>query len=279
MYDSIIKNTKKEGLTRVISFTSGKGGVGKSNSLINIGLALVNQGRRVLILDADLGLANVDILLGLTPKYTLEDLLFHEKTINEIIIDAPNGLSIIPAGSGVKALINLTSEQKSLLMSEVERIAQKYDYLLIDTGAGIGEDVLFFNSVAMEVVCVITDEPTSLTDTYSLIKVLSQKGEKEFSILVNNVQSENDAKKAYKKLFLAVERFLKVRLKFIGFIPRDSAVNESIESQKAFVEKFPCSNAGRQVVSLARKIDDDFFDFRVKGGMQFFFKELLEQRI
>ncbi len=279
MYDSIIKQTKKEGLTRVISFTSGKGGVGKSNSLINIGLALVNQGRRVLILDADLGLANVDILLGLTPKYTLEDLLFNEKTIDEIIINASNGLSIIPAGSGASSLLNLSSYQKSLLMSEVERIAKDYDYLLIDTGAGIGQDVLFFNSVAMEVICVITDEPTSLTDTYSLIKILSQKGEKEFSILVNNVQSEKDANKAYRKLFLAVEKFLKVKLKFIGFIQNDSVVNESIESQKAFVEKFPSSKAGRQVVSLAKKIDDDFFDFRVKGGMQFFFKELLEQRV
>ena len=276
-YKNLLNEQKNLGLTRVISFTSGKGGVGKTNSLINIGLALVNEGRRVLILDADLGLANVDILLGLTPKYTLEDLLYNQKNIEDIIIESENGLSVIPAGSGVLSLLNLDVNKKTFLISEVERIAKDYDYLLIDTGAGISDDVLFFNTVAMEVVCVINSEPTSLTDTYSLIKVLSQRGEKEFSILVNNVKNENEAKKAYKKLFMAVEKFLRVKLKYIGYIPNDPIVNEAILEQKAFVDMFPSSEISRKVVSLTKNLDSDFFDFRVKGGIQFFFKELLEQ--
>lgn len=276
-YNNLLNEQRNLGLTRVISFTSGKGGVGKTSSLINIGLSLVNEGRRVLILDADLGLANVDILLGLTPKYTLEDVIYNGKSIEDIILESENGLSVIPAGSGVLSLLNLDAHKKALLMSEVERIAKDYDYLLIDTGAGINDDVLFFNTVAMEVVCVITGEPTSLTDTYSLIKVLSQKGEKEFSILVNNVQSEVEAKSAYKKLFMVVEKFLRVKLKYIGFIPNDKIVQEAIREQKAFVDMFPTSQVSRKVVSLTKNMDADFFDFRVKGGMQFFFKELLEQ--
>lgn len=275
MYDNLLNSKNNLGLTRVISFTSGKGGVGKSTSLINIGLSLVNEGRRVLILDADLGLANVDVLLGLTPKYTLEDAIFNKRNIEDIIVDAPCGLSVIPAGSGILSLLNLNSSQKTYLMSEVERVSKKYDYLLIDTGAGIGEDVLFFNNISMEVVCVITDEPTSLTDTYSLIKVLAQKGEKEFSILVNNVESEEIAKNAYRKLFMAVEKFLRVKLKYLGFIPKDDVVNESILAQKAFVDSFPSSKASIKTNNIAKKIDEDFFDYRVKGGMQFFFKELL----
>lgn len=276
-YEKLLNEQKNIGLTRVISFTSGKGGVGKTNSLINIGLALVNEGRRVLILDADLGLANVDILLGLTPKYTLEDLLYNQKNIEDIIIESENGLSVIPAGSGVLSLLNLDANKKSLIISEVERIAKDYDYLLIDTGAGISDDVLFFNTVAMEVVCVINSEPTSLTDTYSLIKVLSQRGEKDFSILVNNVKNETEAKNAYKKLFMAVEKFLRVKLKYVGFIPSDPIVNEAILEQKAFVDMYPSSEVSRKVVSLTKNMDSDFFDFRVKGGIQFFFKELLEQ--
>ena len=276
-YEKLLNEQKNIGLTRVISFTSGKGGVGKTNSLINIGLALVNEGRRVLILDADLGLANVDILLGLTPKYTLEDLLYNQKNIEDIIVESENGLSVIPAGSGVLSLLNLDANKKSLIISEVERIAKDYDYLLIDTGAGISDDVLFFNTVAMEVVCVINSEPTSLTDTYSLIKVLSQRGEKDFSILVNNVKNETEAKNAYKKLFMAVEKFLRVKLKYVGFIPSDPIVNEAILEQKAFVDMYPSSEVSRKVVSLAKNMDADFFDFRVKGGIQFFFKELLEQ--
>ncbi|MGI6680817.1 MAG: MinD/ParA family protein [Bdellovibrionota bacterium] len=275
-YDNLTNTQNNIGLTRVISFTSGKGGVGKSTSLINIGVSLVNEGRRVLVLDADLGLANIDILLGLTPKYTLEDLLFNEKSIEDIILESPCGLSVIPAGSGVLKLLNLSVMQKSLLMSEVERIAKNYDYLLIDTGAGINDDVLFFNAASMEVICVITKEPTSLTDTYSLIKVLLQKGEKEFSILVNNVSSELEAKNTYKKLFMAVEKFLRVRLKYIGYIPSDEKASEAILKQKAYVEMFPSSEISRKVVSLTKNLDSEFFDFRVKGGMQFFFEQLLE---
>ena len=259
-YEKLLNEQKNIGLTRVISFTSGKGGVGKTNSLINIGLALVNEGRRVLILDADLGLANVDILLGLTPKYTLEDLLYNQKNIEDIIVESENGLSVIPAGSGVLSLLNLDANKKSLIISEVERIAKDYDYLLIDTGAGISDDVLFFNTVAMEVVCVINSEPTSLTDTYSLIKVLSQRGEKDFSILVNNVKNETEAKNAYKKLFMAVEKFLRVKLKYVGFIPSDPIVNEAILEQKAFVDMYPSSEVSRKVVSLTKNMDSDFFD-------------------
>ena len=151
-------------VTRVISFTSGKGGVGKTHTVVNTAVTLAAQGFSVLILDADLGLANVDVLAGVTPKGTLHDVLKGRCALDDILVEGPGGIVIIPAASGVEEIQALGNAEKMVLMSEVERIAHHYDFLLIDTPAGIGSDVMYFNSAAGEVVCVITGEPTSLTD-------------------------------------------------------------------------------------------------------------------
>jgi flagellar biosynthesis protein FlhG len=263
-------------VTRVMSFTSGKGGVGKTHSVVNIGLALAREGRSVLVLDADLGLANIHVMLGLQPRYTLSDLFSGQRSLDEIIVNGPDGLAFIPAASGVESMCHLSPEQRLMLTEAVEEVAARFDYLLIDTQAGIGADVLHFNSAASEIVCIINAEPTSLTDAYALIKVLAQNyGEKDFSIVANNVADGAEGNRAFARLAKSVERFLHVRLKYLGYVPRDGAVNDSIRSQRALLEVFPSSAAGLALAGLARRIDAEFYDHRVKGGMQFFFEQLL----
>jgi flagellar biosynthesis protein FlhG len=266
-----------QAVTRVISITSGKGGVGKTHTVTNLGISLASQGYTVLVLDADLGLANVDVLLNLKPKGTLHDVLKGSVRLDDILLEGPGGISIIPAASGVEELHELRSEEKLLLLEEIERIASRFDYLLIDTPAGIGSDVMYFNSAAAEVVCVINGEPTSLTDTYALMKVLSTTyGEKNFSVVVNNVADENEATAAFKKLTRAVERFLKVKVRYLGWIPVDGMVRECVMQQQAISAEFPSSKAALAIAGIARSVADQKPEVTVKGGMQFFFRQLLE---
>lgn len=264
-------------VTRVISFTSGKGGVGKTTTVLNTATALAAMGRSVLVLDADLGLANVDVMLGVQPKYTLHDVLEGKRSMADIIIDVPAGISIIPASSGVERMCQLSHADRLALIQSVEEVALEYDYLFVDTQAGIGPDVIHFNTASNEIVCVITAEPTSLTDAYALIKILSRNyGERRFSIIANNVVSEQRGEMAFKKLQGAVDRFLHVQLDYLGAVPSDSVVPEAIIGQRPFVSEYPSSVATRAISLIAKRIDREFVEMRVKGGIQFFFKQLLE---
>jgi flagellar biosynthesis protein FlhG len=265
------------GVTRVMSFTSGKGGVGKTNSVVNFAVALGRLGRKVLILDADLGLANIDVLLGIKAQYTLYDVLEGSKLLEEIILDGPDNVSIIPSVSGVQSICSLSGHQRLALIQAIEGAAYDFDYLLIDTQAGIGSEVMYFNSASSEVVCVINAEPTSLTDAYALIKVLSREyGEKSITVLANNVTDEAAGRGAFNRLCRSAQRFLQVELKYLGCVPTDPAVRAAVTEQRALLEVFPSSPAALAFGSLARSLDQDFHELRVKGGMQFFFKQLLE---
>jgi len=271
------EGARMNGVARVISVTSGKGGVGKTTTAVNLAVCLARQGKNVLLLDADLGLANVDVMLGIAPRYTMHDLFEGRRTLSEILISGPEGISIIPAASGVEGICNLDAAKRLLLMQSIEEIAERYDYLLIDTPAGIGSDVLYFTSASAEIVVVINDEPTSLTDAYALIKVLSQNyGERSFSVLINEAQSVTAGQTTFNKLHRVVERFLHVELRNLGSIPDDSGAAEAVRNQRALVEYFPSSPAALAFAALARKLDSDFYSLRIKGGMQFFFKQLLE---
>ncbi len=266
-----------QGVTRVVSFTSGKGGVGKTHTVVNTAISLASQGYSVLVLDADLGLANVDVLLGIQPKGTLHEVLKGRCSLDDILVEAPGGITIIPAASGIEEIHSLQSTEKLLLMTEIERIAHRFDFLLIDTPAGIGSDVMYFNSAAAEIVCVITGEPTSLTDSYALIKVLSSAyGEKVFSVVVNNVSTEVDAKAAFNTLSNAVTKFLRVETRYVGWIPSDEAVRQCIMDRRPIAADFPSSRAARGISELARKLGENSRQNRVKGGMQFFFRQLLD---
>lgn len=268
---------RSKGITRVFSFTSGKGGVGKTHTVTNLGISLASRGASVLILDADLGLANIDVLLGLKPRGNLHDVLKGEARLDDILLKGPEGISIIPAASGVEEIQALHSDHKLFLIEEIERVAHQYDYLLIDTPAGISSDVMYFNSAAAEIVCVINGEPTSLTDTYALIKILSTTyGEKSISVVVNNVATDKEATAAFRKLARAVDQFLRIELRYLGWIPADETARSCIMRQRSVAAEFPSSKVSLALASLARRIDEGEMRGKVKGGMQFFFRQLLE---
>lgn len=270
------KSRSLQGITRVVSFTSGKGGVGKSNTVINTALALADLGRSVLILDADLGLANIDILCNLTPKKTIQDLLEGTATLKDIIVEGPMGISIIPSSSGVEYLSRLSHGQRLQILNEVETVAASYDYLLIDTAAGVSPDVMFFNAAANEIICIVTGEPTSLTDGYALIKILTNNyREKEISILANNVPSAVEGQRAFERMQRVVGRFLGTKLRFLGTIPSDQSLPDAVRQQIPVSELFPSSSIARAYRTFARTLDEDFYAHRVKGGVQFFFEQLL----
>jgi flagellar biosynthesis protein FlhG len=263
---------------KVISVSSGKGGVGKTNVTANLGLAFTQLGKQVLLLDADLGLANIDVLLGITSPYSIEHLFKREKKFSEILVKGPGGMSILPASSGVLELVDLKESQKLFLLNELDHLPMDIDVLLIDTGAGISTNVLYFNMAAAESIIIATPEPTSITDAYALIKVLSMKfRKKSFMILVNLASGAQEAKEVFKKLNRAVDRFLgSLSLDYLGFIPLDESIPKAVKLQKAVLEIYPRSLFSKRIMELAKTISERPVQRSGNGNVQFFWKQLLQ---
>jgi len=262
--------------TRVITVTSGKGGVGKTNIVANLAVELARVGKRVLVLDADLGLGNIDVLLGLVPRHTLEDVLCGSRHLSDILLQGPAGIQVLPAGSGLPHLTSLTDSQQLILQTELEHVANTVDVLLIDTGAGVSPNVTYFASAAQEIIVVISPEPTSLTDAYALMKVLCrQHRERRFKVLVNLVKSQREATQTFRKLDVAAERFLNIRLEYIGFIPLDDYLPMAVIEQKAVTERFPSSPASRAFVRLAKTISEWPDPQLPKSTVQFLWQQLI----
>ena len=262
---------------RVIAVTSGKGGVGKTNVVTNMAIALARLGKKVLVMDADLSLANIDILLGLTPDYHIGHVLNGQRLVNEILVTGPAGITILPASSGWEDLTALDDMQKLNLLEQMDALDQDFEIVLVDTAAGIGNNVLYFNQAAQERIVVATPEPTSLTDAYALIKVLSQHREKYFRLLVNMVEDEKEAKDVYRKLVAVTDRFLNdVSLDYLGFVPTDRKIRDSVRLQKAVVEAFPQSAASKQIVKLAQRLSETPPRGGLDGNIRFFFKRLFQ---
>ena len=263
---------------RAIAVASGKGGVGKTNVVANLAVALRRRGQRVIVIDADLGLANLDTLLGLNPRATLRHVVRGECTIKDVLIEGPAGVQIVPAASGFEEMTQLTQEQRLLLLDQVDSLEGAFDVLLLDTGAGISANVLFFAIAAQETMVVLTPEPTSLTGAYALIKVLSTRyAEHSFSVLVNMARSEWDAKKTYTQLTRVAERFLHVSLRYAGHVPYDAEVAEAVRRQQPVFDLAPGSPASRAFAALAERVLREPAALRPKGGLQFFFRRLLAE--
>jgi len=265
---------KSEKLVKTIAIASGKGGVGKTNIITNLGIALKKMGKEVLIFDADLGLSNIDILLSLAPKYNIEHLIKGEKSLKEIIIEGPNGIKILPAGNGVQELTSLNEFDRLRVLEQFDEYTEKVDIMLIDTSAGISENVTFFCTAVQENIIVVTPEPTSITDAYALIKILHNKyHEKDFNLVVNLAKNEDEAKEVYKRLSMVTEKFLKVDLHYLGFVRYDENVKKAVKMQDAFVNAFPNTNASKDIFDIANKILDS--EIKCKGSMQFFLRNVL----
>lgn len=264
--------------SRVIAVTSGKGGVGKTNVVANLAYGFSRLGKRVLVLDADLGLANLDVLLGLVPQYTLRHVLAGERHVSEIVLKGPGGIKILPAGSGAEELAELDDFQRLSLLAQVEELERNTDILLIDTAAGISSNVIYFNMAAQEILVVASPEPTSITDAYALMKVLSLRhGEKAFRLLVNFVRAEQEALRVFEKLSVALDRFLSVSLDYVGYIPMDESVPRAVRQQRLLAERYPHSPASRSFTRLVNKMMGETGMSFPKGNVQFFWRTLLAQ--
>ncbi len=260
---------------RIVAVASGKGGVGKTNVAANLAVALARLGQRVCVLDADLGLANLDVLLGLSPEASLLHVLRGERRLVDVMVEGPEGIRIIPAASGFQEMTALGAEERLRLIEEVDALDGTMDVLLIDTAAGISANVLYFAAAAAEVLLVITPEPTSLTDAYALVKVLSaQYGQSEFLVAVNMAAGAADAEAAFKRLARVSERFLRVRLEYQGYVPYDDAVSRAVRTQLPVVLSAPRTPASLALIELARRLGARP-PSAPTGGVQFFFRRLL----
>jgi flagellar biosynthesis protein FlhG len=261
----------------VFAVTSGKGGVGKTNIVGNLAISYQRMNKKVLIFDADLGLANIDIIFGINPKYTIEDVIKGEKELSQIIAKGPEGVAIIPASSGVQELSHLTEGHKINLLNEFDLLNNMYDILLIDTGAGISSNVLYFNLAAQERIVVVTPEPTSITDAYALIKVMfKQHGTKEFILLLNMVKDESEAISVYKHLSRVVEKFMgSISLDYAGHIPYDKHIHESVSRREPVTCCYPQSVSSQSFKQLAEYLLNQSDGKRHDGSIKFFLKKLM----
>jgi flagellar biosynthesis protein FlhG len=262
---------------RVIAVTSGKGGVGKTHLAANLAVLAARAGRRVLLVDADLGLANADIVLGITPTHHLGHLLDGTATAEEVLTPGPRGLRVLSASSGVQTLTHLTDEQKLTLVAAFEPFDQRFDFVLIDCGAGIGDNVLFFAGAAHEALLVVTPEPTSLSDAYATVKVLSQDaGVRHFSVIANQA-ADFQGRDVFRRLTQVTDRFLDARLVYLGHVPRDEDLTRALKVQQPLVELYPRSPASRALSALADQLLLSKPPEVLPGGVKLFWQQLLEK--
>lgn len=259
--------------SRVITITSGKGGVGKSNFVINMGITLQKMGKKVLIFDADIGMGNDDVLMGMVSRHNIYDFIKNDLSIEEVIMHGPEGINLLPGGSGLMNVEDLTESERERFLEKLSQITG-YDYILIDTGAGISRSVLAFIACAEELIVVTTPEPTSMTDAYSLLKAVNHyKIKNKASLVVNRIFSIEEGNKTFNKMEKVVSTFLNIDLRNIGFISDDKELVKSVRAQKPVVLRAPKSESARDLRKIAERIDG-IEKTEIKNDMKGFFKKM-----
>ncbi len=269
---------------RVIAVTSGKGGVGKTSLSVNLAMEMATLGKRVVIFDADFGLANVEVMLGIRPTHNLFDLIHNNKTMPEIITKGPMGIGFISGGSGVSELASLDKNSIKLLITEMVKLDKMYDVVIIDTGAGITDSVMEFVMVSPEVLLVVTPEPTSITDAYSLLKVLRRKDEfnplyKSIKVVSNRVTEEDEGEEIFGKINTVSSKFLNTKLEYLGSVPQDKSASLAIIEQKPVVSAYPNCQATKAIKELAAKLlDNEQEEYKKKDGIAKVFLDFIKFR-
>lgn len=262
---------------KVLAVASGKGGVGKTSISINLAVTLAQLGRNVMLLDADLGLANVDVLLGINARRNLSHVISGEATLSEVIVEGPAGLQIVPSASGTKNMIDLSAAEQVGLIRAFSELGGDVDVMVIDIAAGISESVVNFTRAAHEVIAVVCDEPASLTDAYALIKVLNRyHGVQRFHILANMTTSAHEGRRLFEKLSRVAQRFLDVTLGYMGAIPHDDYLRKAVQRQQAVVESFPRSRSALAFRKLADRVEHWPVPVDASGRLEFFVERLLQ---
>jgi flagellar biosynthesis protein FlhG len=261
---------------RVFAITSGKGGVGKTAVAANVALALAKMQKNVLIIDADLGLANIDVVFGLAPRYNLNHFFKGERRLEEIMVEGPHGIRILPAGSGVQQFTHLDGAQQLRFMEELDSLHGLFDVVLIDTEAGISENVTYFSVAAQDVLMVTTPDPTAITDAYALMKLLSTRfHQKTFSLIVNSVANPEEGLDVFQKLTTVANRYLSISIDYLGCIPFDKRMSESIRRQQPILELYPGSKISSAFEGFAKSLTTMPETVQPKGTIQFFWRQLL----
>lgn len=260
----------------VLAVTSGKGGVGKSSVSVNLSVSLAESGKQVMLMDADLGLANIDVLLGLSPRYNLSHVIDGQVGLEEILVQGPSGISIVPAASGTKHMAELSPAENMGLINSFSELGQDVDYLVVDTAAGIADSVISFARAAHEVLVVVCDEPSSITDAYALIKVLNRDYQVgRAHVIANMVSGSQQGRELYQKLVRVCDRYLDVRLDYLGAIPMCERLRSAVQKQRPVVNSFPGSPSARAFRELAQSVERWPAPSAAEGHLQFFVERMV----
>ena len=263
---------------QVIAVSGGKGGTGKTAVSVNLATAFARAGRATMLLDGDLGLANIDVQLGLTPRCTLEHVLAGERRLDEVILETSAGVRVVPASSGVARMAALSATEQAVIVRAFGTLHGSIDVLIVDTAAGIGESVLQFCQAAQQVLVVLRDEPTCLTDSYALIKVLSRShGVTHFRVLANMTRHVGQGDSVFRRLQRVTDRYLEVALEFVGEIPEDSALQKAVQAQRPVLEAFPSSPAAQAFNRLASAARSWPLPEGASGRLEFFLERMLRR--
>jgi flagellar biosynthesis protein FlhG len=274
-----LRRMKQSRLIKVIAVTGGKGGVGKTNITLNTAISMAKQGQRVMVLDADLGLANVDVMLGLRVVKNLSHVLSGECTLDEVLVTGPHGIKIAPATSGSQSMTELSSTQHAGLIRAFSELQTPIDVLIVDTAAGISDMVLSFSRAAQDILVVVCDEPTSLTDAYALIKILNREhGVFKFKVVANMVRNVREGQELFNKLSKVTERFLDVALELVATVPFDENIRKAVRKQTPIVDAFPASPASIVISDLARSAAGWPIPNQPGGHLEFFLEQLLTRK-
>ena len=266
---------------RTVAVTGGKGGVGKSTIAVNLAVALAGMGQRTLLLDADLGLANVDVLLGIKPRATLADLIDGKCGIRDVLVEGPNGIQVVPAASGRRHMAQLSTAEHVGLVNVISSLEDDLDVMVVDTAAGLADNVLTFCQASQEIVLVVCDEPASITDAYALLKVLTrERGISRVQIVANMVRDENEGRQLYNKLVRVCEIFLiNLSLTYLGSVPQDDWLRLSVQRQQAVVKLYPSSPSAEALTAIASQVIRWQPLATGSGGVEFFYERLLTRGI